>query len=112
VEGIDTAADGVKRQFADGDRQTAVALIADAKDGRGVGGDDHSHIVPREVADHAGGAVDVERRERQSTRILVQMTELLHRLPDGRRVDDGHHFFEMPLQQGVEQRFGPFLQSA
>jgi hypothetical protein len=52
-KGIDAAADGVDRQLADGDGQPAISLIADAENGRGVGGDDHSHVVPRKIADHA-----------------------------------------------------------
>ena len=112
MEGVDAAADGVESQLADGDGQATVALIADAENGRGVGGDDHPHIVPGVVANHPVGAVDIERRERDSARILVEMAELLDRLTDGWRVDDRHHLFEMPFQQRVEQGFGAFLQGA
>ena len=110
--GIDTAADGVQRQLADGDGQPAITLITDAENRRGVGGDDHAHIVPWEIAYDLGGAVDVQWRERQPARILVQMAELLHRLTDGRGIDNRHHLFEMAFQQGIEQGLGAFLQGA
>ena len=112
VERGDAAADGVERELADGDGEAAVALVADAEDGAGVGGDDHAHVVPRVVLDGAVRAVDVERRQREPARGLVEEVELLHRLADRRRVDDGQHLGQVPLEQRVEEDLVALLQRA
>jgi hypothetical protein len=112
VKRIDAAADGVQRQLANRDGQATVALIADAENGRGVGGDDHPHIVPGKLRTTLAARSMLSGENDSPRGILVQMAELLHRLTDGRGVDDRHHFFEMPFQQGVKQGFSPFLQGA
>lgn len=112
MEGAHPAADRIKRELSNRDGETTIALIADAEDRRRVGRNDHAHIVHREAFEHAIGAVDIERRERNPARVLVERAELLHRLADGGRVDDGHHLLEMFIEEFVEEDLLTLLQRA
>ena len=58
---VDATADGINRQFANRNGQPTVALIADTENRRGVGGDDHPHIIPGKVTDDAGRSINIER---------------------------------------------------
>jgi hypothetical protein len=56
--------------------------------------------------------VDVPGADHQPARVPVDAAELLHRLGDDRRVDDGHHLLEVLIQQRVEDDLRPILQGA
>src|SRR5690554_1047229 len=112
MEGADAAADRIERELPDRDGEPAIALIADAEDGRRVGRHDHPHIVHGEAIEHAISAIDIERRERDAARVLIERAELLYRLADRRRVDDRHHLLEMLVEEFIKKDLLPLLERA
>ena len=72
----------------------------------------HAHVVEDAVLRDLFGAVHVVRREREPAGALVDGGGLLHRVPDGGRVDDRQHLLEVPLDERVEEDLVPLLERA
>jgi hypothetical protein len=89
VERADAPTDGVERHLTNWNREAAVSLVANAEDGRRVRGDDHTNVFHRVTVERLIGAIDVEWRKGEATRVLIEGAELLNRGADRRRVDDG-----------------------
>ncbi len=104
VRGRDAADERVERKLADGDAQPADSLVAQAEDTLAVGDHRHRHIPLRAVAQNLRDLVALRIGDKQPARSPVDVGELLARLADGRRVDDGSHFLNVVEQEPVEKR--------
>ena len=110
--GADAARRRVEAQLANRDRHAAEALVADAQNGAGIGGDDHPHVVERHIVQHLVDPVHVQGADRQPARVAVDVREDPHRLAHRGGVENRQQLFEVVGQNAVEQHLVAVLQGA
>ena len=103
--GVDAGGRGVDGELADGDLDAADALVADAEDALGVGGDQQVDVVGAETGVPQRGLdlLGVVDRQVHAAGAAELVAEPLDRQPDGGGVDDGQHLGDVLGQQPVEQ---------
>ena len=103
--GVDAAGGGVDGEFADGDLDAADALVADAEDAFGVGGDQQVDVVGAETGVPEGGfdLVGVVDGQVHAAGAAEFLAEPLDGLPDGGGVDHREHLGQVTGQQLVVQ---------
>ena len=100
---VDTPHQGVQRELADRDTHTASALITDAEDPLPVRDHDDVHLPVGAVPQQRADVVPVWIGDEQPAVPPVDVAELLARLPDGRRVQDRQHLFDVVEEEAVEE---------
>ena len=87
------------------DLDAADALVADAEDALGVGGDQQVDVVRPETGVPQGGfdILRVVDRQVDAAGAAEFLAEPFDRQPDGRGVDDGQHLGDVLGEQPVEQ---------
>ena len=109
---MNAGAKGVEREFADRDRHPSHPLIADPQNSLVVGRDDHFDLRAWKLADHLRDAADIFRGDVEPAGKPENMAVQLHRLADGRRINDGEHLFQITAHEGVKKCFIAVLQGA
>ena len=103
--GMDPGGGGVDGEFADADLDAADALVTDAEDALGVGGDQQVQVVRAETSVPQSGfdVLGVVNGQVHTAGAAEFLAEPFDRHTHGRGVDDGQHLGEVVGEQPVEQ---------
>jgi hypothetical protein len=112
ARGMDSADEAVERKLADGDAQSADALIADAKNALAVGNHDDVDFWIWMIAQKRRNGVTQGIRDEKAARTAIDVAELLATERDDRRVDDRQHLLDMVEEEPVKEHFVGVLKLA
>ena len=102
----------VQRELADGDAESACALVTDAQNALAVGHNNYINVLIRAISQQLGDRIAERIRDEQPARPSIDVAELLTRQRNGWRVNDRRHFFDVVEKKSVEEDLVRVLQSA
>ena len=106
---IDSRARRVERQLAHWDAHTARTEVTEPEDALAIGDDDDLHPGAGPVPQHLHDPASVGRTHVEATGAAKDVGELATRFAHRRRVDDGHHLFDVVDDGAEEESFVPIL---
>ncbi len=109
--GMDPGASDVERKLADRDAHATAALIAETEDAFVVSGHDQPDVPEGRVPENGRDLVHVVRSDPEPARRAIDAAELLARLTDGRRVNDGHQLRDVVDQHPIEEDLVAIVQA-
>ena len=109
---MNSANEGVEREFADGNAEAADALITDAENAFTIGDDDYVDFGIRVIAQKRGNEMAKRIGNEKAARASIDVAEFLAAESDDRCVNDGQHLVDMSEKESIEEDFVGVLKLA